>query len=95
MGAGLYAGAHGASAATGSGERIIDASLGIQVHRWLSEGASSAEAARRAVDLLRGHGIGVVVVGRRDLAADSDDPMAWAAREAGSRVWIGPGSGAE
>lgn len=90
LGAGLFAGPHGAAAATGSGERIMDAALAREVHRDLAAGATAATAARRAVDLLRGHGIGLIVVSPTDLAADSDRPMAWAARELGSPDWLGP-----
>jgi isoaspartyl peptidase/L-asparaginase-like protein (Ntn-hydrolase superfamily) len=95
LGAGLFAGPHGAVAGTGSGERIMDAGLAREVHRWLSEGQGAAAAAARGVDLLRGHGIGLIVIGRDDLAADADKPMAWAARELGSSAWIGPAPGAQ
>ena len=37
-GAGLYAGAHGAAAATGTGERIIEVLLAHTVHGWLAGG---------------------------------------------------------
>jgi isoaspartyl peptidase/L-asparaginase-like protein (Ntn-hydrolase superfamily) len=91
LGAGLYAGTHGASAGTGTGERIVEAGLARQVHGWLEHGATAQQAADRAVDAVRARGdIGVIVVGARDLAAAADRPMAWAARESGSGVWRGP-----
>jgi beta-aspartyl-peptidase (threonine type) len=89
-GAGLHAGPAGAVAATGSGERIMDAGLAREVHRWLAEGASAEDAARRGAKLLEGHGIGLIVLSREGLAAASDKPMAWAAREIDSPRWIGP-----
>jgi isoaspartyl peptidase/L-asparaginase-like protein (Ntn-hydrolase superfamily) len=95
LGAGLFVGPSGAAAATGSGERIMDAGLAREVHRWLSEGETAEAAARRGVDLLRGHGIGLVVLSRDGLAAAADKPMAWAARELGSPTWIGPTPGAQ
>jgi isoaspartyl peptidase/L-asparaginase-like protein (Ntn-hydrolase superfamily) len=90
-GAGLYAGEHGAAAATGSGERIIEQSLSRRVHEWLEAGASPEQAAERAVEGIRGRGaIGLIVIGPRRLAAAADRPMAWAAREAGATAYQGP-----
>lgn len=94
LGAGLYAGTSGAVATTGSGERIMDAGLSREVHRFLAEGQSAAEAARHGVDVLRGHGIGIIVISRDAMVADGDTPMAWAARESGSSEWLGPRPGA-
>jgi isoaspartyl peptidase/L-asparaginase-like protein (Ntn-hydrolase superfamily) len=90
MGAGLFAGAHGAAAATGTGERIVEANLARRVHDWLAEGESAALAARRAADELRGKDIGVVVISKHGMSAAADRPMAWAARESGSTVFLGP-----
>jgi isoaspartyl peptidase/L-asparaginase-like protein (Ntn-hydrolase superfamily) len=91
LGAGLYAGPRGAAAATGAGERIIEAGLARQVHGWLEHDTTAQEAANRAVAAIRGRGdIGIIVVGPRDLAAAADRPMAWAARESGSGDWRGP-----
>ncbi|MCW5812134.1 MAG: isoaspartyl peptidase/L-asparaginase [Labilithrix sp.] len=90
LGAGLYAGKHGAAAATGTGERIVEAGLARAVHEWLTAGSNAETAARRAVDLLRGKDIGIIVVTRDDLAASADRDMAWAAREEGSSTWKGP-----
>jgi len=91
LGAGLYAGPHGAAAATGTGERIVEAGLARQVHTWLEGGASAEQAAQRAVDLVRARGdIGIIVISPQELAAAADRPMAWAARESGSGAWRGP-----
>lgn len=91
-GAGLFAGPHGASAATGAGERIIQAAIGRQVNQWLDEGNTPEAAARRAVEMVTRTGgeIGVIVVGPETMAAAADRPMAWAGREAGSSAWLGP-----
>jgi isoaspartyl peptidase/L-asparaginase-like protein (Ntn-hydrolase superfamily) len=90
-GAGLYAGTHGAAAATGTGERIIEQSLAMRTHEWLAGGATPKEAAERAVERLKGRGaIGIIVVGPRELAAAADRPMAWASREAGASAHQGP-----
>jgi beta-aspartyl-peptidase (threonine type) len=91
LGAGLYAGASGAAAATGTGERIIEQGLARQVHGWLASGASAKEAADRAVAAIHGKGeIGIIVVSPREVAASADRPMAWAGRESGSSAWQGP-----
>ena len=90
LGAGLYAGKFGAIAATGTGERIVEVGLARSVHGWLSIGTNAESAAKRAVDVLRGKDIGVIVITRDGMAADGDREMAWAARESGSTTWSEP-----
>jgi isoaspartyl peptidase/L-asparaginase-like protein (Ntn-hydrolase superfamily) len=90
LGAGLYAGKHGAAAATGTGERIMEAGLARAVHDWLAAGSTAEAAAKRAADMLRGQDIGIIVVSVNGMAAAADRDMAWAAREAGSSTWHGP-----
>jgi len=91
LGAGLYAGPWGAAAATGTGERIIEAGLARQVHAWLSQGLRAKDAAERAVSEIKDQGdIGIIVISPTDLWAAADRRMAWAARESGSSVWRGP-----
>lgn len=91
LGAGLYAGPAGAAAATGIGERIVEAGLAREVQGWLASGTSAKDAAQRAVDEIKAKGdIGIIVATPRELAAAADRPMAWAARESGSTVWQGP-----
>src|SRR5262249_18123164 len=50
LGAGLFAGKHGAAAATGAGERIHEAGLARAIHGWLSAGRTPAQAAQRGVE---------------------------------------------
>ncbi len=91
FGAGLYAGTRGATAATGTGERIIEHNLSRSVHGWLAEGLTPEQAGQRAVKAIGGTGaIGLIVIGPRQLAAAADRSMAWAAREAGSERYRGP-----
>ncbi len=90
LGAGLYAGKHGAAAATGTGERIVEVGLARAVHDWMTTGSSAETAAKRAVDMLRGKDIGIIVVSATDMAAAADRDMAWAGREQGSSTWRGP-----
>lgn len=91
-GAGLFASPHGASAATGTGERIIEAALAREVNGWLEAGATPAEAARRAVDLVqRKKGdIGIIVIGPDAMAGAAGSPMAWAGRVQGQPAYAGP-----
>ena len=91
-GAGLFASARGASAATGTGERIIEAALAREVDAWLSAGATPADAARRAVEAVqkKGGDIGIIVIGPDAMAQDASAPMAWAGRQEGSGAWLGP-----
>jgi isoaspartyl peptidase/L-asparaginase-like protein (Ntn-hydrolase superfamily) len=93
-GAGLFAGVRGASAATGTGERIIEAGLGRRINDWLDAGKTPAEAAQKAVLEVsqKGGEIGVIVIGPEAMAAAADRPMAWAGRESGSSAWLGPDS---
>ncbi len=94
LGAGLYAGPHGAAAATGLGERILDAGLTREAHRWMSEGATPETAAQMAVAKLAARSsIGIVVIGQTSMAAGASRAMPWAGREAGSNRWIGPEPG--
>jgi beta-aspartyl-peptidase (threonine type) len=90
MGAGLYAGKYGAAAATGTGERIVEVGLARTVHGWLSVGMTAEAAAKKAVDVLRGKDIGIIVITRDAMAAAGDREMAWAARESGSPSWQEP-----
>jgi len=90
FGAGLYAGAHGAAAATGTGERIVEKLLAFTVHGWLAQGMSAQEAATRAVSLIPAPAVtGIIVITPTELGAAADRPMAWAGREAGG-AWMGP-----
>jgi beta-aspartyl-peptidase (threonine type) len=91
LGAGLYAGDHGAAACTGTGERMIEAGLARKVHGWLADGATATEAAKRAVADIAARGeVGIIVVSPTDMSAAADKPMAWAARESTSTTWQGP-----
>jgi L-asparaginase / beta-aspartyl-peptidase len=90
LGAGLYASRDGAAAATGTGERIVEAGLARAVVDWLAAGATAEAAAKRAADMLRGSDIGIIVMSANEMAAAADRDMAWAAREAGSTTWRGP-----
>lgn len=95
LGAGVYAGPRGAVAATGTGERIIEATLSRRVYDWIAAGMSPADAAQRAVDeLANTGGVGLIVLGERDMAAATDREMSWAARTLGSDTWLGPTPGA-
>jgi isoaspartyl peptidase/L-asparaginase-like protein (Ntn-hydrolase superfamily) len=90
LGAGLYAGAYGAAASTGTGERIVEAGVARKVHDWLAAGASAQEAATRAVDLVGAEDLAIIVIDPRSMAAGTGPKgMAWAGREAGSNRWQG------
>jgi len=93
LGAGLFAGPHGAVAATGTGERIVEAGLSRAVYGWMEDGGVQA-AADRGVAAIRERGaIGLIAIGTHQVAASADRKMAWAARELGSEQWLGPEEG--
>jgi isoaspartyl peptidase/L-asparaginase-like protein (Ntn-hydrolase superfamily) len=91
LGAGLYAGAHGAAACTGTGERIVEAGVARKVQEWLAAGESAEQAARHAVSLVGAQDLAIIVIDPTSLAAGTGPQgMAWAAREDGSSAWLGP-----
>ena len=84
-GSGLFAGTHGAAAATGTGERIVEVMLAHTVHGWLTAGMPADEAAQKGVDLIKAKApIGLIVITPTALAAAASSGMAWAGKEAGS-----------
>lgn len=77
MGAGVYAGPHGAVCATGVGEEIIRHFLSKTIHDWLAEGIPPQRAAQRAVDLFpEVVDVGVLVIGKSGHAVASNRDMA-------------------
>jgi beta-aspartyl-peptidase (threonine type) len=91
LGAGLYAGTHGAAACTGTGERVIEHGTARKVEGWLAEGATAQDAADRAVSEVGAKDLAIIVIDPTSLAAGVGPMgMAWAGREAGSNEWRGP-----
>lgn len=77
MGAGVYAGPHGAVCATGVGEEIIRHFLSKKIYDWLGEGVAPARAAQRAVALFPDIvDVGVLVIGKSGHAVASNRDMA-------------------
>lgn len=77
MGCGVYAGPHGAVAATGVGEEIVRRFLSKTVYDWLAEGIAPARAAQRGIALFPDIiDIGLLVVSRRGQAIASNRGMA-------------------
>ena len=67
IGAGIFAGPHGAVVATGDGEEIMRCVLAKQVYDWLAAGAPAQESAERGVELVPdGYTAGVLAVSVRD-----------------------------
>jgi beta-aspartyl-peptidase (threonine type) len=85
LGDGLYAGRHGAVAATGKGEAIIREQVARQVYRHMAEGMTPNDAIRLAIrDIRPDEGVGVIAVSDAGWGAVATSQMAWAAREGGS-----------
>ncbi|APR77883.1 Isoaspartyl aminopeptidase [Minicystis rosea] len=77
MGAGVYAGPHGAVACTGVGEEIARRFLAKTVYDWLVEDVSPARAAQRAVAMFPDViDAGLLVAGREGQAVASNRNMA-------------------
>ncbi|WP_438020823.1 isoaspartyl peptidase/L-asparaginase [Sorangium sp. So ce315] len=76
MGAGIYAGPHGAVAATGVGEEIARRLLARTIYDWLADGVAPARAAQRGVAMFPDViAIGVLVLGRSGQAIASNRNM--------------------
>ena len=77
MGAGVYAGPHGAVAATGVGEEIVERFLSKTVYDWLAEDMAPVRAAQRAVAMFPDVvDVGILVVGKGGQAIASNRSMA-------------------
>jgi len=77
MGCGVYAGPHGAVAATGVGEELVRRFISKTVYDWLAEGIAPARAAQRGVALFPDIvDVGLLVVGRQGQAIASNRNMA-------------------
>jgi beta-aspartyl-peptidase (threonine type) len=77
MGAGVFAGPHGAVAATGTGEEIVRRFLAKATYDWLAQGADAEAAADRAIGLFPASiDVGVLVIGRDSHAIRSNRDMA-------------------
>jgi L-asparaginase/beta-aspartyl-peptidase (threonine type) len=77
MGCGVYAGPHGAVAATGVGEEIVRRFLAKTVYDWLGEGIAPTRAAQRGLAMFPDIvDIGLLVVGKRGQAIAANRNMA-------------------
>lgn len=80
MGCGVFAGPHGAVAATGVGEEIVRRALSRTVHDWLGQGVSPEDAADRAIALFpKEIDVGLLVAGKTGHAIRANRDMASAA----------------
>jgi L-asparaginase / beta-aspartyl-peptidase len=87
LGAGLYAGPHGAVAATGKGEAIMRERVAAEVYALLEAGETPNDAIRLAIrDITPEEGVGVIAVSERGFGAVATSQMAWAARDREQRV---------
>jgi beta-aspartyl-peptidase (threonine type) len=77
LGCGVYAGPHGAVAATGVGEEIVRRFLSKTVYDWLADGISPARAAQRAVAMFPDVvDVGILVVGKNGQTIAANRKMA-------------------
>lgn len=77
MGCGLYAGPHGAVAATGVGEEIMRRLLCKTVYDWLAEGLAPARAAQRAIAMFpEVIDVGILIAGKGGQVIASNRNMA-------------------
>ncbi len=76
VGAGFYAGTHGAIAATGIGEHIVRHMLARTVYGWIESGMPLQQALQRGVDLFgKDVDIGLIGVTRTEAGACSNKDM--------------------
>ena len=77
MGCGLYAGPHGAVAATGIGEEIVRRFLSKTIYDWLAEGIPPARAAQRGIAMFpEVIDVGLLVISKSGQAMISNRNMA-------------------
>lgn len=93
LGAGLYAGPHGAVAATGKGEAIMRERVAAEVYALLERGETPNDAIRLAIrNITPEEGVGVIAVSELGFGAVATSQMAWAARDRHQRAtadgWI-------
>ncbi|PRP92443.1 N(4)-(Beta-N-acetylglucosaminyl)-L-asparaginase precursor [Enhygromyxa salina] len=93
LGAGLYAGPHGAVAATGKGEAIIRELVAARVYELLARGQTPADAIRLVTrEISPEEGVGVIAVSDLGWGTGATSQMAWAARDRDARhradTWI-------
>lgn len=82
LGAGLYAGPHGAVAATGKGEAIMRERVAAEVYALLEAGETPNDAIRLAIrDITPEEGVGVIAVSELGFGALATSQMAWAMRD--------------
>lgn len=76
VGAGFYAGTHGAIAATGIGEHIVRHMLARTVYGWIESGMPLQQALRRGIDLFdKEVDIGLIAVTKLEAGACSNKDM--------------------
>jgi beta-aspartyl-peptidase (threonine type) len=81
IGAGLYAGPHGAVTTTGDGEEIMRRLLAKQVYDWIEEGAPAQEATERGVALVdQKHTVGIITVSATGAGVADNRTMPYAVR---------------
>jgi len=76
IGAGFYAGPHGAVAATGIGEHIVRHLLASRVYGWIEDGMPLEQALKRGIELFDpAIAVGLIAVTRFDAASHSNRDM--------------------
>lgn len=82
IGCGLYAGPHGAVAATGHGEEIAMKMTAFRVYQMLEGGMDPKAALKTALDWFEENiVIGLILVSRKGFAGGSNRTMAWSSAE--------------
>ena len=76
IGSGFYAGAEGAVAATGIGEKIVRHLLAYTVYQWIAAGTPIEQALQRGIDLFdQDVAVGLIAVGKNGHGAVSNRAM--------------------
>ncbi|HZQ62179.1 MAG TPA: isoaspartyl peptidase/L-asparaginase [Casimicrobiaceae bacterium] len=83
VGCGFYAGARGAFAITGIGERIVRAQLAFRLHQWLEQDVALVEAMQRGLALFDASiAVGMIGIDAHGGAVCANRDMAFAIHEA-------------
>ena len=82
VGAGIFAGEHGAVCLTGNGDHLLRERAATMVHRWMGDGLSAQAAVRRLTSTYADEtGIWAGVIGLTDHAGGGNREVAWSVME--------------
>ena len=82
IGCGLYAGSHGAVAATGDGEAILKQITAFRAYQLIEKGMDPKSIVSEVINWFnKPTAFGLIIVSKLGFAGGANEPMAWTASE--------------